>query len=178
MKLKSTITILLMLPLICIAITAYSQDDPEFPKGFVIHAKLHNGLITNFHQGVDLYTGGLQVIPQFGIIPQKLRAGIIAGGFYANKRWDAQFGPTISVKLKTFNAGPFGSAANLHLTADHLWGTDKQKLAGGGIHVDLLNKLVLGLTAHRDYEYNIWWLQTALGIRISKIKKTREPFNE
>ncbi len=177
MKSKSTITILLTTVFLSITTFAYSQNDTEFPQGFVMHAKLHNGLITNFHRGVDLYTGGLQIIPQISIIPQKLRAGIIAGGFYANKRWDAQFGPTISVKLKTFNAGPFGSAANLHLTADHLWGTNQQKLAGGGVHVDLLNKLVLGLTAHRDYEYNTWWLQTALGIRISKVKKTREPFN-
>ncbi|RYY50335.1 MAG: hypothetical protein EOO06_04235 [Chitinophagaceae bacterium] len=158
--------------------SAAAQNDPEFPGGFVMHAKLHNGLITNFHSGVDLYTGGVQVIPQFGIIPQKLRAGVVAGAFYANKRLDGQFGPTLSVKLKTFNAGPFGSAANLHLSADHLWGTNKQKLVGGGVHVDLLNKLVLGLTAHRDYEYNNWWLQTALGLRISKVKKTREPFNE
>lgn len=176
MKLKSTLMLLLTITSLCISKLSFAQDT-EFPKGFIMHAKLHNGLITNFHRGVDLYTGGLQVIPQIGIIEHRLRAGIIAGGFYANKRWDAQFGPTISVKLKSFNAGPFGGAANLHLTADHIWGTDKQKLAGGGIHVDLLNKLVLGLTAHRDYEYNTWWLQTALGIRISKIKKTREPFN-
>lgn len=178
MKLNSTFVATILLPILCLTHSTNAQGDPEFPKGFVMHAKLHNGLITNFHRGADLYTGGLQVIPQFGIIPQKLRAGIIAGGFYANQRWDAQFGPTVSFKLKTFNAGPFGSAANLHLTADHIWGTDKQKLAGGGIHVDLLNKLVLGLTAHRDYEYHTWWIQTALGIRISKLKKTKEPFND
>ena len=177
MKLKIAFIITILLPLLHMSKVSNAQDDPEFPKGFVMHAKLHNGLITNFHQGVDLYTGGLQVIPQFGLIPRKLRAGIIAGGFYANKRMDAQFGPTVSFKLKTFNAGPFGSAANLHLTADHIWGTNKQKLAGGGIHVDLLNKLVLGLTAHKDYEYNAWWIQTAIGIRINKVNKTREPFN-
>lgn len=160
------------------SIKGFTQDDTEFPKGFVMHARLHNGMITNFHHGADLYVGGLQLIPQVTVLPGKLRMGIIAGGFYAGKTVDGQFGPTISVKLKTFNAGPFGSAANVHLTADHIWGTNKQKLAGGGIHVDLLNKLVLGITAHRDYEWNTWWLQTALGLRISKIKKTKEPFNE
>jgi hypothetical protein len=160
------------------SVRGFAQDDPEFPKGFVMHAKLHNGMVTNFHKGADLYIGGFQFIPQFTLLPQKLRAGIIAGGFYGAKTFEGQFGPTIAVKLKTFNAGPFGSAANVHLTADHIWGTGKQKLAGGGIHVDLLNKLVLGLTAHRDYEFNTWWLQTALGLRISKIKKTIEPFNQ
>ena len=162
----------------CMTGSLIAQSDPEFPAGFVMHAKLHNGMITNFHRGTGLYTGGLQVISLVGILPQKLRAGLIGGAFYANKRWDAQFGPTLSVKLKTFNAGPFGSAAHIHLTADHLWGTNKQNLAGGGIHVDLLNKLVLGLTAHRDYAHSTWWLQTALGIRISKLKKIKEPFND
>lgn len=157
---------------------SFAQTDPEFPPGFVMHVKLHNGMITNFHRGADLYVGGLQLIPQFTIIPQRLRAGIIAGGFFAGKTVEGQFGPTLSLKLKTFNAGPFGSAANLHLSGDHIWGTGKQKLAGAGLHVDLLNKLVLGFTAHRDYEFNTWWLQTALGLRINKIKKTTEPFNQ
>ena len=159
-------------------ISCLAQTDTEFPPGFIMHAKLHNGMITDFHRGADLYVGGFQLIPQVTLVPGKLRAGVVAGGFYGGKIVEGQFGPTISVKLKTFNAGPFGSAANLHLTGDHIWGTGKQKLAGGGIHVDLLNKLVLGLTAHRDYEFNTWWLQSALGLRLSKIKKTKEPFNE
>ena len=164
--------------LFCVASLIGMAQDTEFPPGFVMHAKIHNGMVTDFNSGADLYVGGFQFIPQVTVVPGKLRAGVIAGGFYAGKTFEGQFGPTISVKLKTFNAGPFGSAANLHLSGDHLWGTGKQKLAGGGIHIDLLNKLVLGFTAHRDYEFDNWWLQTALGLRLSKIKKTKEPFNE
>lgn len=174
---KITLTYLLQFCAVFFVVPTQAQDDPEFPQGFIMHAKLHNGAVTNFHRGADLYIAGLQIIPQWGIVPQKLRLGLIAGGFYGNKRFDAQVGPTISYKLKTFNADPFGSAANLHLTADHIWGTDKQKLAGGGLHLDLLNMLVLGITVHKDYEYHTWWLQTAVGLRISKIKKTKEPFN-
>ncbi len=154
-----------------------AQTDTEFPAGFVMQAKIHNGMITNFHRGADLYVGGFQLIPQITLLTGKLRAGVIAGAFYGGKNFEGQFGPTISVKIKTFEAGPFGSAANLHLTGDHIWGTGKQKLVGGGIHIDLLNKLIVGFTAHRDYEFNTWWLQTALGLRISKLKKTKEPFN-
>lgn len=157
---------------------AAAQSNTEFPPGFVMHAKLHNGMLTDFHRGADLYVGGFQLVPQATLIPGKLRAGLVAGAFYAGKNLEGQFGPTIAVKLKNFNAGPFGSAANLQLTGDHIWGTGKQKLVGGGVHLDLLNKLLLGLTAHRDYEFNTWWLQTSLGLRISKIKKTKEPFNE
>jgi len=163
---------------VVICTKSIAQTVTEFPAGFVMHTKIHNGMITNFHRGADIYVGGFQLIPQATLVSGKLRAGLIAGGFYVGKSFEGQFGPTISVKVKTFNAGPFGSAANLQLTADHIWGTGKQKLAGGGLHVDLLNKLVLGFTAHRDYQFNTWWLQTALGLRISKIKKTREPFNE
>jgi hypothetical protein len=177
MKLVYARTLILIINLFFTAVTK-GQDDTEFPPGFIMYAKLHNGMITNFHQGADLYVGGLQFVPEVTVVPGKLRAGIIAGTFYGMNKLEAQLGPTVAVKLKTFNAGPFGSAANVHLTGDHIWGTGKQKLAGGGIHLDLLNKLLLGLTAHRDYEFNTWWFQTALGLRISKVKKTREPFNE
>ena len=135
-------------------------------------------MVTNFHRGADMYVGGLQLVPQVTVVPNLLRAGLVAGAFYGNKDLEGQAGPVVSLKLKTFNAGPFGSAANLHLTAEHLWGTGKQKLVGGGLHVDLLNLITLGLTAHKDYEFNNWWLQTALGFRISKKKKTVEPFNQ
>lgn len=173
MKLIYSIPLLLFFNTKIIAQSA----DTEFPKGFIMHAKLHNGMITNFKSSPDFYVGGVQLIPQITLIEHKIRAGIIVGGFYAGKKLDAQFGPTVSIKLKTINAGVFGSAANVHATVDHIWGTGKQKLIGGGLHIDLLNKLVLGLTAHREYYFNAWWLQTALGIRLSKKKKIVEPFN-
>ncbi len=168
---------LLTIALCCFTLKGITQDT-EFTRGFIFHAKLHSGMISNFHRGADLYVGGVQLVPQVTIVPGKLRGGVIAGAFYAAKNFEGQFGPTISVKLKTINAGPFGSAANIHLTGDHIWGTGKQKLTGGGIHVDLLNKLVLGITAHKDYEFHTWWLQSSLGLRLSRIKKTSEPFNE
>ena len=177
MRLTLHLKFISALTISCCALKCQSQET-EFPKGFVFHAKVHNGIISNFHRGVDLYVGGLQLVPQVTVMPGKLRAGIVAGAFYAGKKLEGQAGPTVSVKLMTINAGPFGSAANIHLTADHLWGTGEQKLAGGGLHVDLLNKLVLGITAHKDYEFHTWWLQSTIGLRLSKLKKTVEPFNE
>lgn len=155
-----------------------AQDDTEYPKGFIMHAKLHNGMVTNFKAGADLYVGGFQLVPQYTLVTNKMRAGIVAGAFYAGKKIEGQFGINTSVKVKTINALVFGGAANINLSAEHLWGTGNQKLIGGGINVDLLNKLVLGFTAHRDYEFKTWWLQMSLGVRISKIKKTVEDFNK
>jgi hypothetical protein len=156
----------------------FAQTDTEFPKGFIMHAKLHNGMVSNFKAGADFYVGGIQLVPQFTVVKSKMRAGAVAGAFYSGKVLEGQFGLNTSVKLKTLKALVFGSAANVNLSAEHLWGTGKQKLIGGGINLDLLNLLVLSLTTHRDYEFKTWWLQTSIGIRISKKKKMREPFNE
>jgi hypothetical protein len=156
----------------------FAQNDTEFPNGFIMHAELHNGMVTDFTQAADLYVGGIQLVPQFTVLEHKLRAGIVAGAFYGGKVLEGQFGINTAVKLKTINALVFGGAANINLSAEHLWGTGKQKLIGGGINVDVLNKIVLAFTMHRDYEFKTWWLQTSLGIRVSKKKKLKASFNE
>lgn len=162
--------------LLCLCTSTYAQTDTEFPKGFIMHTKLHSGMVTNFHSGTDAYVGGIQLVPQFTVVEHKLRVGAIAGGFYTGQKLQVMIGPTASFKLKTINAGVFGSAANIHISADHLWGTEKQQLVGGGIHVDLLNKLVIGFTAHRDYHLNTWWFQESIGIRISRKKTVKDKF--
>lgn len=153
-------------------------QDPEFPREFIMHLKLHNGMVTNFKgSNPDIYAGGIQLIPQYTIVKNVFRAGVILNGFYTAKKLQAAAGPTVSVKLKTLHAKPFGSAGNIHINIDHLWGSEKQRLLGGGINVDIGNRIVLGLTLHRDYHLNNWWLQNTLGLRISKLKKISEPFN-
>ncbi|MEO7316632.1 MAG: hypothetical protein ABIW47_15685 [Ginsengibacter sp.] len=155
-----------------------AQTDTEFPKGFILYAKLHNGLITDFTSGPDLYVGGLQLAPQYTVVPHLLRAGIVAGGFYENKKIQGEIGPSLSLKLKTFNANlkgaGVGSLGNLNLMVDHLWGTGKQRLLGGGIILDAGNIITFGLTAHRDYRQNNWWFQSEVAIRISKKRKIPE----
>jgi hypothetical protein len=161
---------------IVFAVKLAAQKDPEFPKGFIMYAKLHNGMITNFKNTPDLYVGGVQLVPMFTLVEHKLRGGLIADGFYTGKKLQAAVGPIIAWKIKTINAGEFGSAANINLSFDHLWGSEGQRLAGGGVNADLLNILLLALTAHRDYHLNAWWFQSSIGIRISKKHKVAEPF--
>jgi hypothetical protein len=173
-----SITVLILIVCMFFMQDSFAQKDTEYPKGFIMHAKLHNGMVTNFKSGADLYVGGIQLVPQFTVVENKMRAGVVAGAFYSGKVLEGQFGVSTSVKLKTLKALVFGSAANVNLSAEHLWGTGKQKLIGGAINLELLNLLVLSLTTHRDYEYKTWWLQASIGIRISKKKKMREPFNE
>lgn len=163
--------------LLLLTAKTFAQSDPEFPKGFIMHLKLTNGMVTRFDSYPDLYTGGLHLLPQFTIVEHKLRGGANIGAFYTNKKIQAAAGPMLSFKLKTLNAKVFGSAGNINVVAEHLWGSDKQRLIGVGLNIDVLNKIVIGLMAHRDYNLNTWWFQNGVAIRISKKKKVEEPFN-
>ena len=159
----------------CIGGIAVAQD-PEFPKNeFIMHLKVHNGMVTTFKSDPDLYVGGLQLVPQFTVIANRLRLGIIGDAFYTDKKIQAAGGPTLSYKLATINLKKLGSGGNINLSLDHLWGTGQQRLFGGGINIDLLNFIVLGLSMHRDYNLNNWWLQGNFGFRISKVKQPSHP---
>ncbi len=148
-----------------------SKDEPEFSKEFIMHLKLHNGVITNFHGTYpDQYVGGIQVIPQVTLINHKLRGGVIVDGFYAGKKFQAAFGPTVSLMVKSFHAGPLGTAGNLHLNFDYLFGTEKEQLIGGGINAEIGKWIIIGLSAHRDYNLNTWWIQNSVAVRITKVK--------
>ena len=126
----------------------------------------------------DQYIGGLQLIPQYTFVPGVMRGGIIVDGYYTGKKFQAAFGPTLSLKLKNIPVMIFGTGANIHASLDYLFGTNNEKLIGGGIHADIGNLVVIGLTAHRDYYNNTWWFQNGIGIRISKVKKKVEEFNK
>lgn len=169
-------TTVLVAGLVLLQLAAISQD-PEFPKHeFILHLKMHHGMVTRFRAGApDVYTGGLQLVPQFTVVENLVRAGAIGDVFYTGKKLQAAIGPTVSFKIKTFQLSKFGSGGNLHLSLDHLWGSGNQRLFGGGVNVDLLNLLVVGLSAHRDYHLNDWWLQGSIGLRISKLKKLPHP---
>ena len=162
--------------LFCLSTSTFSFSQTEFPREFIAHIRLHSGMITYSNSDPELFVGGLQVIPQFTLVPHKLRGGLVAGAFYSDNNINGLFGPTISYKITEFKGGHFGSLGNLHINLDHLWGTDKQHLAGGGINLDLLNKLVVSLSAHRDYKLSNWWIQSGIAFRISKTKQPKETF--
>ncbi|HZH94364.1 MAG TPA: hypothetical protein VEY06_00705, partial [Flavisolibacter sp.] len=110
--------------LLCIlslnSFSALSQT--EFPKEFIAHLRLHSGMITGAGNTPDIFVGGLQVIPQFTLVEHKVRGGIVAGAAYSYKKLSGMFGPTVSLNIKEFKGGHFGSLGNLHINADHLWG--------------------------------------------------------
>jgi hypothetical protein len=153
-----------------------AQTDPEFPKGAVFYIEGHHGVATNFHRSPDIFVSGLRANPQITIVPQHLRLGGTAELAFTNKTFYGLFGPTLNWKLKTLNVKPFGSILNLQLQAEHLWGTGKQQLVGGGLKAEVGQLFLLGFMAHRDYNLNYWWFQGGLGFNLIKKKKDGDPF--
>jgi hypothetical protein len=71
-----------------------------------------------------------------------------------------------------------GGVANLHITGMHNWGTDQQALAGIGLGIELLQKIMFRLSTQRDYRLNTWWIQSHVGINLTKTRKTVREFNQ
>jgi hypothetical protein len=168
--------------LIClfICLHGHSQEDPndtEFRKGWTTYLKLDNGVVSNFRAYPDLYVGGMQINPQVTVVVHRLRVGANAGFVYTNKKFSALFGPSVAFKLTSMNLKNLAGLANLQLIGEHNWGTDKQRLAGLGIGLELLQKAIVSITTHRDYKLNSWWIQAHLGIRLKKDKSTTPEFN-
>ena len=170
--------LILLLSVLFFHLNAAAQADPEFRKGYVFHLQMQQGIQTNFHRAADLYVASVLAMPEFTVVPSKLRLGAAAGFFYSNKKFLPAAGPLLTFKLKTFEAKQLASFANLNLRAEHLWMAERSHIAGAGLQLDLLNKLQISFMAHRAYLKNQWWFQTGLGLRLSKIKKDKEPFNE
>ena len=160
----------------CSTLSAQTRT-PEFPKGYVGYLSLQQGLVSDFKTSPDAYQVGFTFNPQYTIVPAVLRVGVLGGGIYTQHRWHAQVGPSLALRLFDIKAGAFGTLVNVQLTAAHLWGSHKQKLAGGGLQAEIFQLFVLSFTGYRDYGNDQWWLQSAIGFNILKPRKrSSDPF--
>jgi hypothetical protein len=159
-------------------VRAQETIDTEFRKGWVTHLYLDNGVISNFHAAPDVYVGGAHLNQQYTIVPHKLRAGANAGFVYANKKFSGIFGPSVAFKIKSINLDDLGGLANLQLTGNHSWGTDEQRMIGLGMGLELLQKMIISLSTHRDYHLNNWWIQAHIGINLKKSRAAIREFNQ
>jgi hypothetical protein len=141
------------------------QPPTEFQKGMVLHAELLHGF-TRYNGFPEYYLADLRLSPQWTIAPGILRAGITGGLLYTQTNLSLFAGPNLAVNIKTIGAGQLGSLANLQLVLEHLWGSDKQRLVGGGIRAEIGKKLLLSVLSHRDYQLKYWNLQFGVGINL------------
>ena len=149
-----------------------AQNDPEFPRGWVMYIEAEQGA-SAFRGSPALYLANLQLSTQATVIPRYLRVGAVSGLSYTNKKLSSVFGPRLSMKIKTFGVGQ-GSLFNLQLQLEHLWGTNKQKLFGGGLLVEAIQMFSVSLTAHRDYYFHAWRFQAGAGYNLFH-KKRKSP---
>lgn len=164
---RTLLSLLTLLPLLLSA--------QEFPKGWTLYLDGSQGMVTQFRQGTDLYTGSLQLSPQVTVKPGLLKAGAVAALGYNNKKLVGLFGPTAALKVFQVNAGPLGSVANIQVQAEHLWGTGQQRLLGGGVYLEAGQLLLLGIKADRDYGLNAWWFQGSIGFNLLYKKRPAAP---
>ena len=154
---------------------AFAQQSPtEFTKGMVLNLELLQGF-TKAKSAPELYLADLRLSPQWTIAPGVLRAGVTGGLFYSNSNVSGFGGPSVALHLKTVNAGQMGSLLNLQLVLEHLWGTDKQRLLGGGFRTEIGKKLLLSILSHRDYHLDYWNLEFGVGINFLRKKSSPVP---
>ncbi|SDC60808.1 hypothetical protein [Niabella drilacis] len=178
MPIKTRVLALVLL-LLSSPAEAQKKQVTEFTKGGILLLKLNNGFTTGFGaETPDLYSGGLALNPQVTVIANRLRLGVNAGFVYNNKKTSGLLGPAMALKLADFRTSkPMALAfGNLQLLAEANWGTHKQQMAGGGIGLELLQKIQLGLTAQRDYHLNQWWFQSFIAYQFNKTKKIKPQF--
>lgn len=169
---------ILFCPFLLLLASQLQAQDTQFPRGWEIPLKLTNGMVTNFHRNApDRYAGALGLSPQYAVVPHQLRLGVVAMAAYTDKKLIGLFGPSAAWKLKSLETKLFG-IGNIHLQAEHLWGTKKQHLIGGGPYIELGHTLLIGITAHRDYKLNSWWFQSAVAIHLNKRKTDQQEFNQ
>lgn len=155
----------------------YAQE--EFSKGWVMYLEGMQGASTRFHAEPDTYVGNLQLSPQVTVIPNHVRFAAITGLAFNNKNIYGTYGAGINWKLATLNFNPLGSLLNLQVQLQHLWGTGHQKLFGGGFKAEAGKLILLGITAHRDYSLNQWWLQAGIGLNLLRKKAgSQDPFEK
>lgn len=117
----------------------------------------------------ELYLADLRLSYQYTIVPRLIRLGLTGGARYNNQHLSAIAGPELALKLTDFKTN-LGTLANLQLLLEHLWGTEHQKLLGGGLRLAIGNTLLLSARTHRDYALKYWSLGFGIGLNFIKEK--------
>jgi hypothetical protein len=158
------------LSLIClfIPLTLFAQ---EFPKGWIYGLEVQQGLKTTFDSKPDLFaaTAGAQI--QYAIWPSRMRIGGAISGVMTDKKVGYLVGPRLAILL---TAGPqmLGSSLlNVHLQAEHLWGSWNTRLTGGGPAIEIGQRLTISGKVFYDYKGSSWWFLGGLGYTFSKPEK-------
>jgi hypothetical protein len=163
-----------LLCLLVISDSVLAQAITEFKKGYVVPLEIHQGFLKSSNTP-ELYLIGIQVAPQWTIWEKHLRLGPSIGGYYSADKITGVIGPRATIKLlegpRAINSATF----NVHLLTEYLFGTDKQRLLGGGVGGELYRifgrNVSLTIQYHRDLQNNVSMFRTGLSISLDKYKR-------
>ena len=150
----------------------------DMPKGLALMVEAGQGFR---HQASsdDRYLATLQLVPQFTVVPGRLRAGLVLGGFYPGTGLGALAGGRLTVRVAQGPPLLLASSFQVHLLAEYLPvvrpgdGTRRQWV-GGGIGIETSDLLSLAVKLHRDFQSPATYGQLAVALNLLH-KKTLPP---
>ncbi|WP_128545914.1 hypothetical protein [Larkinella soli] len=152
--------------LLCLLLSfTFRASGQNFNEKWVIPLEFSQGFI-KAGAAPELYVAQLSLSPQFRMVDGRLRAGVTAGGFFSAKTLYGLAGPKLALKVASLGKVFTADTGNLHLSADYLFGTDRQQLLGAGFHADLAELLILSLNYRRDLHYRANWFQIGLAYHL------------
>ena len=138
----------------------------EMPQGLALPLELGQGF-THGPTGPDLYLATLQLVPQWTLVPGRLRAGLVLGAFYPGTKVGGLAGGRLTVKIIDGPPVLLASSFHVHLLAEYLpavrtgEGTWRQWL-GAGVGLETSNVLGIVFKVHRDFRSSATYGQLAL----------------
>jgi hypothetical protein len=141
----------------------------DFNEKRVLPIELSQGFIKS-RATPELFVGQVSLAPQWKLIDRKLRAGLVAGGFFTAGKVYGLAGPQMALKIAQLGKVFTTDVGNIHLTANYQLGTKRQQLVGGGIHADLAEILLLSLRYQRDVHNQANWFQVGLAYHLFRKK--------
>ena len=159
------------LSILCLCSLFVSAQDFE-KKSKALNLELLQGF-TDPESLPPLYLGDLRLSYQY-TLAKGFSIGAAGGALFNNDQLSAYAGPNLALLLKQMKT-PHGTIGNIHLLVEHFWGTNDQKLIGGGLRASIGNSLLLSLLTHRDYCLDYWNFQFGIGINFLHKKRPLEP---
>ena len=155
--------------LLLLVVLSYGVSGQDFNEKWVLPLDFSQGFIKS-RATPELFVGQVTLAPQWKLIDRRLRAGLVAGGFFTAGKVYGLAGPQLALKIANLGKVFTAEVGNLHLSANYQFGTKQQRLVGGGLHADLAELLVLSLRYERDLYNRANWFQLGIAYHLFREK--------
>lgn len=155
------------------SVFAQSDQDTEFTKGYIFPVSINSGMITQFNNTPELFTGSLSINPQWTVVENLMRVGPSAGLAYGGNEVSGLFGVSVAIKVTTWD-NIMGSFANIYVQPNAQWGTEDQQLLGLALGIEVFKRIHIQLRCDRDYNLNNWQIQSGVAYNLFKTKENQD----